>query len=545
MPDILADTKWKRFLLLAVSGVLTGLTLVFPRVGFLEWLTLVPMALFLLLEADSDGRRCRSMYGYGFFFFMCFYVVVFHWFVNLYPLDFIDGMTAWAAIAVVLAGCVGLSAFQALFGGLMFVFTRLLFRTRVFTRYRILRPFAIAGLYTIYEWTQNLGWWGVPWGRLPLGQSEYIVGLQTASLFGSYFVTFLIVLVNAAIAYAIVERKALRAMTVTVASVLVLQYGVGTALYFIPNDSEETVRVAAVQGNISSNEKWSVDSKQRTFEVYEEYTLKAAQNGADIVVWPETALPYTITEGNGYGQFCSELARKAGVTILVGAFSRGENFTEQYNSIICVLPDGSFHETVYSKQRLVPFGEFVPMRNLFQVLIPPLAELVMTSEDILAGDDSEVIVLDGANVGCLVCFDSIYDYLARDSVNDGAQIICLSTNDSWFTDSAALYMHNAQAQLRAIENGRYVVRSANTGISTVISSKGTVLEELPPLMDGMVEYDVSVNTHRTLYSRIGNFIVSALAIAFAVVFVYDITIRIKCRFEEKSDGNVNKNRKVY
>ena len=113
--------KTNKHLLLAVSGVLTGLTLVLPKIGFIEWLTLVPVGLFLLCQADEPPARRRTTYGYGFFFFMCYYMVVFHWFIFLYPLDFIDGMTPLSALAVVMAGCVGLSALQALFGGLLFV----------------------------------------------------------------------------------------------------------------------------------------------------------------------------------------------------------------------------------------------------------------------------------------------------------------------------------------------------------------------------------------------------------------------------------------
>ena len=117
----MTDKKYKRFLLLAVSGLLTGLTVIVPQLGFLEWITLVPAALFLLLEASDPERKLRSLYGYGLFFFLVFYMVGFHWFVSLYPLDFIDGMTPAAALAVVLAGCVGLSFLQALFGGFLFV----------------------------------------------------------------------------------------------------------------------------------------------------------------------------------------------------------------------------------------------------------------------------------------------------------------------------------------------------------------------------------------------------------------------------------------
>ena len=518
----LTDKRWKRFLLLAISGVLTGLTLVFPQIGFLEWLTLVPAGIFILSQIDADEYRARGIYGYGLFFFLSFYVVVFHWFVNMYPLEFIDGMTAWAAIVVVLAGCVGLSLFQALFGGLMFLLLRAVMRTRTLRRFRILRPFTVAAVWAVYEWTQTIGWWGVPWARLPIGQSEYIVGLQTASLFGPYFITFAIVLVNLCIAYALLEGKGIRTMTVAVAATLVFQYGVGTALYLAPAKNTETVRVAAVQGNISSNEKWdeSGAQKQRTLDIYAEYTIKAAESGADIVVWPETALPYSVTETNTYGRYCSSVAKAADVTVLAGVLrSNGLK-----NSIVCVLSDGSFFDTVYDKQRLVPFGEFVPFKEVFETIVPPLAELVMTSGDMIAGEDSQIMELDGVNVGCLICFDSIYEDLARDSVKDGANIICLSTNDSWFTDSRALYMHNSQAQMRAIETGRYVVRAANTGISTVISDRGQVLESLDPLVDGIVEYDVPVNNHTTLYSIIGNVFIIVLVAGIALLFVLELVV---------------------
>ena len=499
----LTDKRWKILLLLALSGVLTGLTLIFTKIGFVQWVTLVPVGIFLLREADSDSHKYKGLYGYGFFFFMCYYVVTYHWFVNLYPLEFIDGMTPLAAVVVVLAGCVGLSALQAFFGGFLFVAVRLLLRTRALRRYSVLRPFAIGGAWAIFEWSQNFGWWGVPWGRLPIAHSEYIVGLQTASLFGSYFVTFIIVSVNMCVAFALVRIAAMKLMSICVTAMLLFQYAVGALIYFIPVDSENTVRVAAVQGNIDSGEKWGSSMGARTLSVYYEYTLKAAEAGADIVVWPETALPYKVEKNNVYGQYCSELARAAGVTILVGGFTDGGN----YNSIICVLPDGSFHQTVYSKRRLVPFGEFVPMSALIETLIPPLAELVMSSGSVEWGEGSQIFELEEGRIGSLICFDSIYEELNLESVRDGAELICLSTYDSWFTDSAALYMHNAQAQLRAIETRRQIVRSANTGISTVITKRGEVIAELAPLVDGMLVEDVELHTQTTLYTRIGNLFV--------------------------------------
>ena len=518
--DVAREKRSVRFLMLALSAILTGLCLVISRIGFLEWVTLVPCALFLLILASKGGLRLRSLYGYGVFFFTAFYLVNFPWFINLYPLEFVNGMTKGSAIVVVLVAWIGLSLFQAVQGGLVFVLAGVLFRSTLCERVSLIKPFVLGGLWAVYEWLQTFGWWGVPWGRLPLGQSEYLVGLQTASLLGPYFVTFIIVSVNAGIALALIDKKRLKHSCVAVAAMLVFQYGAGVALWFVnkPATDGEAVRVAVVQGNVSSHEKWDSTSGKKTENVYRSYTQRAAAEGAEIVVWPETAFPYTIKEGNYYYDLVSDMAKENGVTILVGAFTGNKG---EYNSIICFTSDGRMLETVYSKRRLVPFGEFVPMRKLFETLVPPLAELVMSADDISSGDGAQVFALDEGNIGSLICFDSIYEELTLESVNSGAEIICLSTNDSWFTDSAALYMHNAQAQMRAIESGRWIARSANTGISTVINSRGEVVSELAPLVDGMIVEDIEIRTNTTLYSIIGNAFVYLLGSIFVFMLAFE------------------------
>lgn len=537
----LTQSKPRRFLCLLVSALFTGLTLVFPKLGFLEWISLIPVGIFLLSYASKPEVRLRHFYGYGLVFFWSFYLVVFHWFINLYPLDFIDGMTKGGALAVVLVSWWGLSLLQALMGGTVFIFAALLLRTRLSARYPLIRPFLIAALWAFYEWTQTIGWWGVPWGRLPLGQSAYLVGLQTASWFGSYFVTFLLVAVNLCLAYALCQMMntakenrllSVRGACVAAVALLVFQYGAGAILWVSKPDATEKARVAVIQGNISSQEKWSFDSTMRTREVYREYTLRAAEEGATVVVWPETALPQTVDKDTTY---LVKLAREANVTILVGAFTEDEEEL-QYNSIACFLPDGSMHDTVYAKRRLVPFGEFVPFRKLIETVIPPLADLVLSSEDVAWGEGANVFSLEEGKIGSLICFDSIYEDLTRESVKDGAELICLSTNDSWFTDSAALYMHNAQAQLRAIESGRYVARAANTGISTIISDRGEVLADLEPLVDGMLVEGVAMRNSVTLYTKIGNGFVCFCGIGLSVLLFWELGWHI-CQKQRNRDSH--------
>lgn len=518
--SLLENDRYKkifRLAMLALGGVLTGLTLVFPSIGIIEWVSLVPAAIALIsISEDEKGRR-RGIYGYGFFFFVCFYLVNYHWFIRLYPLDFVGGMTKPAALAVVFAGWVGLSVLQALVGGLVFVVFSEGAKTKTARRFFPVGAILAGALWAIFEWTQTLTWAGVPWGRLAIGQTGWLIGAQSASLFGSCFVSFLIVTVNFFVAYAILKADKRRLAAILASAIFVANTLFGAAIYFSYSDKGENVKISAVQGNISSQEKWSSELRQKTFDVYEEYTEAAAEEGADIVVWPETALPYNIDDNATMKNYVSRVAKKNGVTILCGAFTYGED-DEEYNSIVAFLPDGSMHETVYSKRHLVPFGEFVPLREVFEILIPPLTELSMISSDLGAGESAQVLELDGTNIGSLICFDSIYDELARDSVRSGAKILAISTNDSWFLDSAALDMHNAQAKLRAIENRRYVVRSANTGISSIISPRGEEKASVDRLVSAQITAEVYPVESQTLFTCIGNLFVY-ISIAAIVIWL--------------------------
>ena len=223
-----------------------------------------------------------------------------------------------------------------------------------------------------------------------------------------------------------------------------------------------------------------------------------------MVIWPETALPYDLFNSFSLSAYVKDVARDGNVTVIVSAFTVDEESGLLKNSMIEVRPDGSFGEDIYSKRRLVPFGEFVPMRSLVSVLFPPLANVGMLEEDLAAGDESVVIMSESGYIGCGICFDSIYENILLDSVNNGAQFIAIATNDSWFEDSAALYIHNSQSRIRAIETGRYIARSANTGVSSIIDPMGNIVSDIGALERGYAVEEIELRDSKTLYSIIGN-----------------------------------------
>ncbi len=514
-------------LCLISSGILTALPLIFPSLGFLQWVSLIPMALALAWLAEGEKARLGRAYGMGMLFFMCYYAVTFHWFYYMYPLDF-AGVSNGISLIIVSLGCFGLAFLQSVFSALVFVLFVVVARSAFMRKRIFLQPLLAASLWVVAEWWQTIGWWGVPWGRLPLGQVNFTLLLRSASLFGSYFISFVIVAVNAFLAIAIIKQGVRKIAVASAISLFCVNLALGLSVTLAYNEGDGKIIAAAAQGNISSTEKWGGKTSE-VLKIYEELTKNAAADGAEIIVWPETALPIVLTEREDYYDAITNLAKENDITIMISVFTRDEETGQLRNSIMEIRSDGSLNETVYSKQRLVPFGEFVPMREFVTAIFPPLADINMLSEDLSAGEESVVIDGEKGKIGCAVCFDSIYEKVIYDSVNNGAEMIAVSTNDSWFSDSAALAMHNGQSRLRAIESGRYVVRSANTGISSIIDPMGNVVEELGALERGYISAPIEMRSNTTLYSVIGNALVYVCITFIAGSLIVEIINKMKNR----------------
>lgn len=504
-----------KFLYLSISGLLSGICMAFPSIfgALTEWICFIPAAL-VLYSAIDNGCSLKSAYWGGFWLIYSQNIIVYHWFISFYPLEF-TGMTKLAAAGVVIVAIFGLSLLAAMFGGVCGLLTVLLSRTTLAKRISVLIPISAAVFYVFGEWIRTKFWFGVPWARLSLGQ---LVGkvpytVLSASVFGSYFVTFLIVLVPFLIAQGLFLGK----IKVRVFTAFVLACSnmiLGIILCNIPKSNSDTISVAAIQGNISSRDKW--DSEISSFDAYTKLTVKAASDGADLIVWPETVFFHT---SNSQIAALAEICVEYDTNILFGCMDY-DNYSPR-NILRLIDSEGELSETVYIKRHLVPFGEYVPMRKFFMIVFPPLAEIGMLSEDLTEGDKSEIFTIEHngtkINLGGLICFDSIYESLAYDSAKEGADILCVSTNDSWFEDSRAVYMHCDQSRLRAIETGLPVVRAANTGISAIISANGEVIESIPPLVEGYLVLNIPLS--RTQYTSCTmNSIILLLFALFVLLF---------------------------
>ncbi len=315
----------EQLLLLLAGAMLTGFTLIFPKLGFLEWLTLSPAAYVLLGAVKNQNITLKRAYLYGLFFFMSFYVVIYHWFLYLYPLEF-TGMSRGAAAVVVIAGWFGLSFLQALAGGLIFPLAVLTGRTRTVRSHGLVFPFLAASLWVIFEWSQTLFWSGVPWARLAIGQTDMPVMFQTASLFGSYFITYLVTAVNFLAAYAFYDRKSKKVKFCALSAAgLVLFNAVagGIILLSTSGKSGKEINAAVIQANIGSGDKWDMKVSDM-LDIYSDYSIKAVLSKPDIIIWPETSMPITLEENPITVGRIKRLAAECKTPILVGIFTEDE-----------------------------------------------------------------------------------------------------------------------------------------------------------------------------------------------------------------------------
>ena len=528
--DLITKLRWP---LLLIGAALMGLVVIFPTLGFLQWIVLIPAMAVILSRLTDPKTKFRHMYGMGFCFFAVYFTIAWHWFLWMYPLDY-AGLSNAASAAVVTLGSLGMGAFQAVTAALTFPLFGLACRSKYLSRLPLLHPLLFAAMWTVLEWFQaHSGWSGVPWGRLPLGQAENVLMLQSASLLGSYFLTFLLVAVNGLLAYGLIYTTQQRLAGVLAVSMAVANLGIGVICANIPSKTESTVKVASIQGNLASGEEWgALGSVDRALDTYGELTRQAAAEGAEIVLWPETAI---VSNLNYVKDDLTELAVECQVTILTGIFTDSTDGEGDYNSVVAILPDGTVAENEYHKINLVPFGEFVPLRDLIMTVAPFLTEINTLDSDFSFGTEATVIPLEQGNVGPLICFDSIYEDNARESVKNGAELLAIPTNDSWFKDSRGVWMHSAQAQLRAIETGRYVMRAANTGVSSIITDKGEVVNYLGTFETGYVLEEVKLLNHTTLYTVIGNtFVYLCLALAAGCVLI-PIGEQVAARVKKRAD----------
>ncbi len=351
---------------------------------------------------------------------------------------------------------------------------------RLGARLALAAPWALAAGWAALDHGRTFVLSGFPWASLGYAQHATpllalapwtgVVGLSFATVLGSFGA---LGLVRPALVPAIGRRAG--ALALLGAAVLV-----ATARgVWAPPPTGDPIQVAVIQGNIEQGVKWSPDWAERTLAIYAGLTRRAAQQGAELVAWPETAVPGAPDADPELAERLAGLARETGTTLVVGAV--GVEPTEDdapprlFDSAFVITEQGL--QDRYDKAHLVPFGEYLPLRGLLGRFVRAIAT-GSAGRDVTAGGGPRAVRVPlrrgEVRLGLPVCFELLFPDLMRRFAADGAQALIALTNDAWYGRTGAPYQFLAITALRAAESGLWIARAANTGASARIDGRGRV-----------------------------------------------------------------------
>lgn len=501
MNNILFMFKEKKMLLAFCGGILFSIPFLIPR---LFLISIIAIALvFLSLYSENNIEK---PFKKGFLFGIGFYIPLYYWFVALYPFDAF-GFTTEQGLFIIIVACLGISIYHSLYLGLSFF---LLGKFNINTK---LLPLGLAVAFMFNEWIISLGMLGFSWGKTAISQIYALPLLQTTSLFGSYFITFIIVLTGAYLGFSLKSKENKKIYLFIALIIYTSNLFLGTILYFIPENTDNEIKASIIQGNVSVDEKWANEGNFSVNYYLNELENVAVTSNSDIIVLPESCFPVYIDDDHYIVSQIKRIARDNNVSIAFGCIYKSKEGT--HNALYMIDKYGE-KVGIYSKRHLVPFGEFLPYENILEK-IEFVKNLNLGGFSYIQGNDASITKIDKTNYGSLVCFDSIFSELGRDSVNNGAEIINVITNDSWYKDTRGVYQHAAFSQLCAIQNNRYIIRSANTGISMFIDSKGNIIDSIPPLVRDNITNSVYSISSNTLYSYIGDLFLPVVCITYLLL----------------------------
>ncbi len=462
------------------------------------------------LVVGLDGLSPRAAARAGFLASFAAHVLLFHWFIVV-TVGY-GGMPLVLGLLSPLLPAYWVAQFSALFAAIW---------ARVAGR-RWAVPLG-ACAWVAVDWLRGWLLGGFPWATLGYALHRDVPLLAWTRFGGVYALSFLAAGVGLALGLLMLRMRrrlegragALRSAG-TIAAFAVGVHVVG-ALLSLPADPDPArIRIAAIQGNIDQGEKWDAARRERILETYLRLSGAAGAQGADWIVWPETAIPGSLEWDPEMRRRIAALAERQDALLVLGGmgieFASDEGGpSAYYDSAFVVGRDGAI-QARYDKTQLVPFGEFVPLRGLLGRVFHSLAR-GLSPNDVTPGPAPRALELSGEDpgaaalrVGVPICYELLFPDLVRRFAADGAGVLLAVTNDAWYGRTGAPHQFLAMTAMRSAETARYTVRAANTGISAIIDDRGRVLERSALFEEAVIvaEVPVSRSAPATFYARFGD-----------------------------------------
>jgi len=506
----------------AGGGFLLSISFAPTNLELVAWIAFVP--LFWALHKNPGLQQASAC---GFAFGVAFFLMDVNWIYRTLVLHGHFGTLP--AVAVFLGMVLSLAFIPAAFAlGLAFL-------ERSGFRMVLVAPF----LWVALEYVRTIIFTGFPWDLIGYSQAEYSRIIQIADITGVYGISFLALLVNGALwgvlkpktkeplfaerpSHQLPDWRLLEVAALVV--VLTLLYGhMRINAFPVFDAASDGCKIGVLQGNIPQEIKWEAAAREHTFLTYEKLAEYAVADKAQLLVWPETAIPVMFGKPDEETKRAGEISERLGVPMLVGApFENNVAGTTRYfNSAFLV--DGHSLRHRYDKIHLVPFGEYMPLTWL----LPLGPGLAAREADYSPGNNMTVMRSKGCpTFSVLICYEAIFPELARLAVRNGAGMLVNITNDGWFGATAAPYQHLVMAGLRSIENRTWLIRCANTGISAAFDPAGRIVKNIALEQEGFFTVKVpSSPKPGSFYSKFGDVFAWACIFVVVVLFLWAVVSR--------------------
>jgi len=482
------------------------LVFAFPKINLwiLAWGSLVPL-MFVL-----DGKKPLSAFRWAYMCGVLFFTGTLYWFFHI---------TKWFSVVGAL-GIVLLLLYLALYFGLFGLAYSLFSRQKSFHKL-----FLFPSIWVVLEFIRAHLFTGFDWASLGHTQYTNLPVIQIADITGVFGVSFIVMMVNVLIKELLTasfvdktpqahRTTSLLMWTTVVSVVFVLGYGMFRLYPSHHQDrSNSNYSIAIIQANIPQEVKWEKTAWGNSMKKYVTITKQALQHDPDLIIWPETSYPGYLWDDKELFIQLQAFVRSAKTPLLLGSVLKEEH--NYYNSAILLSSNGDIDET-YRKVHLVPFGEYLPLRAVF-----PFLSSFVPIGDFTAGDQwtifSPGLTQEGDQpnnpFSVLICFEDTVARLSRKFVQHGAQLLVNITNDAWFGNTRAPFMHLQSAVFRTVENRRGLVRAANTGVSCFIDQWGQTVNcvesnegsgKQKTYISGYSIEKVDFNDQITFYTKFGD-----------------------------------------
>ncbi|MCP4546173.1 MAG: apolipoprotein N-acyltransferase [bacterium] len=458
-----------------------------PSLGpWLGWICLLP--LFAALDGlRPHGRQAGIWLALP--FGLLFNILTFRWMMSLNAAA--DLTVPWIMAPAVLLWSLYLTLYPWLF-----IRIYLALRPRLGSLGFLLAPL----IWTLLEWVRGSGMVAFSWIHLSQSQAASGGYLAPAGWLGGLGLTFLMVGFQVSLSALCWGGRQSRRPALIALALSILICGALSRPSFEPGD--ETIRVAAVQGNISLQDKWEPHFRMENLRIFSELSHEAVNDDAELLIWPETAFPVNVYWDRHAEAALRRAAISLGTDIVTGfqglAVAPTAGFL-YYNAAGMVGHSGAL-EGVYYKEHLLPFGERIPLVDL----LTPGLHIDLGQSDFTPGPGARVLRGGAVPLSVFICYEMGFAASVRRSAADGSRLLVNITNDGWFEHPLAMELHAALTPMRAVESGLPAVRCGNSGITVVVDAEGAEIGRLPTRIRDKLVCDLQPSASPSFYARYGD-----------------------------------------